>query len=118
VQYAEELQAAVPQQQQQQQEQEADSPPPQQQPSRQQQPQPGVDGAAWKAAAAALKAQTGVPWQQMLLFAPAGAAEVTRMASRLGMCAVKLNAAAGLSVDALRSGLDAYAAKLEADRGY
>lgn len=72
---------------------------------------------SWMDAATAVKAATGVPWQQMLLFCPADALDAVRLANRLGMACVRVPAE-GLNVDALRSGLDAYSSKLESDRGY
>jgi hypothetical protein len=93
-----------PQQQQQQQQQQAGRP-----------PQPRVSS-SWAAAANALKAQLGSPWQQMLFFSadPLG----VREASRLGMAAAKVPVAIGLDVPSLRAGLQVYESKLEADRGY
>jgi hypothetical protein len=72
-----------------------------------------------QAAAAELKAQLGVPWQQMLLVTPADAQSAASVARTLGMAAVSVSSpATGLDVGTLRQGLGVYAAKLEGDRGY
>jgi hypothetical protein len=72
----------------------------------------------WMDAAAAVKAQTGVSWQQMLLFCPFAAVEAARLANKLGMACVRVPAATGLDVNCLRGGLATYSSKLESDRGY
>lgn len=69
-------------------------------------------------AAAAVKAVTGVSWQQTLLFCPAAAVDAARLSNKLGMACVRVPAASGLNVRCLRDGLEAYSSKLEADRGY
>lgn len=85
--------------------------------SEQQQPQSSVPG-SWMDAAAAVKGQTGVSWQQMLLFCPVAAVESARLANKLGMACVRVPSATGLNVNCLRSGLETYSSKLESDRGY
>lgn len=69
-------------------------------------------------AAATLKAQTGVAWQQMLMFCPAAAVDAARLANKLGIACMRVPAAGGLDVGSLRSGLELYSSKLESDRGY
>lgn len=69
-------------------------------------------------AAAAVKAVTGVSWQQTLLFCPAAAVDAARLSNKLGMACVRVPAASGLNVRCLRNSLEAYSSKLEADRGY
>lgn len=98
--------------------------PPAQAAQQEQQQQPSAAATAagihhnWMEAATAVKAVTGVPWQQTLLFCPAAAVEAARLANKLGMACVRVPAASGLNVSCLRSGLETYSSKLEGDRGY
>jgi hypothetical protein len=81
----------------------------------QQQRQHGVP-ASWTAAASALKAKLGAPWQRMLLFSADPAA--VRTAQRLGMASLQVPPGSGLTERELQAGLQAYVDKLESDRGY
>jgi len=89
-----------------------------QQQQEQQQQQQADTNSSWMAAAGAVKAATGVPWQQMLMFCPFETLAAARMANKLGMACVRVPAATGLDVSSLRSGLELYRSKLESDRGY